>query len=172
MKLLNDTDVILINICAFALLGVAAWFGYIETALEADVTYMVEGIAAVFAVGLVWCLRKIAHYSGRTGYGDLKRLELAVTNDLAPIRYIASTLVLLGLIGTVIGFIIALSGVDPSRAADLDAVTPMVARLIEGMSTALYTTLVGAIFNIWLTINYHLLAARARRYLAGAAIHD
>jgi hypothetical protein len=34
----------------------------------------------------------------------------------------------------------------------------MVSTLIEGMSTALFTTLVGAVLNVWLMVNYHLLA--------------
>jgi hypothetical protein len=34
----------------------------------------------------------------------------------------------------------------------------MISTLIAGMSTALYTTLVGSVLNIWLMINYHILA--------------
>jgi hypothetical protein len=34
----------------------------------------------------------------------------------------------------------------------------MISTLIQGMSTALYTTLVGAVLNVWLMVNYHLLA--------------
>jgi biopolymer transport protein ExbB/TolQ len=65
--------------------------------------------------------------------------------------------VFLGLLGTVIGFIMALSGVDAQAAGDVDAIGPMVTMLIDGMSVALYTTLVGAVLNIWLMINYRLL---------------
>jgi hypothetical protein len=57
----------------------------------------------------------------------------------------------------VIGFIMALSGVDAQAAGDVDAIGPMVTTLIGGMSVALYTTLVGAVLNIWLMINYRLL---------------
>ncbi len=64
---------------------------------------------------------------------------------------------LLGLIGTVVGFIIALSGVDVDLAADVNSVGPMISTLIGGMSVALYTTLVGAVLNIWLMVNYRLL---------------
>lgn len=34
----------------------------------------------------------------------------------------------------------------------------MVSTLIQGMSVALYTTLVGAALNVWLTVNYQILA--------------
>ena len=73
-------------------------------------------------------------------------------------RHAAGSLVLLGLIGTVVGFIIALSGVDPESASDVQSIAPMVSSLIEGLSTALYTTLIGSVLNVWLMINYRLLA--------------
>ena len=76
---------------------------------------------------------------------------------IASIRHIGNSLVFLGLLGTVIGFIMALSGVDAQTAGDVDAIGPMVTTLIDGMSVALYTTLVGAVLNIWLMINYRLL---------------
>ena len=84
-------------------------------------------------------------------------LKLKLSNRIGVVRHIANSLVLLGLIGTVIGFIIALSGVDVELAANVDSVGPMISTLIGGMSVALYTTLVGAIFNIWLMVNYRLL---------------
>jgi hypothetical protein len=47
--------------------------------------------------------------------------------------------------------------VDPENASNINAVAPMVSTLVEGMSIALYTTLVGAVLNVWLMTNYHLL---------------
>ena len=55
----------------------------------------------------------------------------------------AAALVVLGLVGTVIGFIIALSGVTAEDAGDVSTVRPMISTLISGMSVALYTTLGG-----------------------------
>jgi biopolymer transport protein ExbB/TolQ len=65
--------------------------------------------------------------------------------------------VLLGLIGTVVGYIIALSGVRPEVVSDVGAIGPMVSTLIGGMSVALYTTLVGSLLNVWLMVNVRLL---------------
>ena len=42
--------------------------------------------------------------------------------------------------------------------SDVNAIGPMVSTLITGMSVALYTTLVGSVLNLWLTLNYHFLA--------------
>ena len=64
---------------------------------------------------------------------------------------------LLGLIGTVIGFIVALSGVEPDAASDVAAIGPMISTLIAGMAIALYTTLVGSLLQLWLMVNVRLL---------------
>ncbi|MCH7832889.1 MAG: MotA/TolQ/ExbB proton channel family protein [Proteobacteria bacterium] len=75
------------------------------------------------------------------------------------VRSIANSLVLLGLIGTVIGFIIALSGVDPETASQVENVAAMISTLINGMSVALNTTLVGALLYVWLIVNYGILTS-------------
>ena len=92
-------------------------------------------------------------------------LKLRLAARIAPVRHVANSLVFLGLIGTVVGFIVALSGVDPDAAANVTAIGPMVSTLIGGMSVALYTTLVGAVLNIWLMVNYRLLESGTVRLL-------
>jgi biopolymer transport protein ExbB/TolQ len=90
-----------------------------------------------------------------------------MASKIGSIRQVANGLVLLGLIGTVVGFIIALSGVEPEIAADVSAIGPMVSTLIEGMSIALHTTLVGAILNIWLMINARLVEGGTVKLITG-----
>ena len=176
----------LVNIVAVALLGAAYQQGLVERALTADKTYLTVAIFVVFLAGLIVAGRRvwetsrdleqlnqfdplrqsyatnyIASLRGREGDSRsllASSLRMKLTHRIAIVRNVANSLVLLGLIGTVVGFIIALSGVDPEQASDVSAITPMVSTLIEGMSTALYTTLVGAILNVWLMINYQLLA--------------
>ena len=177
----------LINLLGFALLGIAATQGFITQVIAADRTYLSVVIFAVFVAGLVLCGWKIwrtsrelnlvrnfnplvpskaAEYLAklRGSSSDSRAilagtLRLKLSQGIAVVRQTAGSLVLLGLIGTVIGFIIALSGVDPETASDVSAVAPMISTLISGMSTALYTTLVGSILNIWLMINHQLLAS-------------
>jgi biopolymer transport protein ExbB/TolQ len=93
-------------------------------------------------------------------------LRLTLSHRISIVRHIANSLVLLGLIGTVLGFIIALSGVNAERATDINAITPMISTLISGMSTALYTTLVGAILNVWLMANHQLLTGGTVKLIA------
>jgi biopolymer transport protein ExbB/TolQ len=176
----------LINLVGFALLTVAYAQGLLGMVLAADQTYLSALIFVVFLGGLATCARKIWQTSRELNYvrafdplsasraaeyiarlrgrsGDSRgilasSLRLKLTQRVAVVRHVAGSLVILGLIGTVIGFIIALSGVQPDQASDVKAITPMISTLIAGMSTALYTTLVGSVLNIWLMINYNVLA--------------
>ncbi|MGE5147621.1 MAG: MotA/TolQ/ExbB proton channel family protein [Candidatus Eiseniibacteriota bacterium] len=177
---------IVINLVATALFGAAWVHGYIGKILKADDTYLCTLIFAIFLVGLAMAVWKIAETSrelvmvrdfnplvpsraalylaqihGRAGDGRAiatTDLRLKLAHGISGVRHIANNLVLVGLIGTVLGFIIALSGVDPNRAQDASSISPMVATLIDGMSVALYTTLVGSVLHVWLMVNYHMLA--------------
>ncbi len=176
----------LVNALGIALLSVAWIQGLVGQVIAADETYLSVAIFVVFVCGMALCTRKIlkvstelnrvrsfdpltpsiaaAYIAKMRGCSAGSRtiiagaLRLKLSQSIVAVRHIAGSLVLLGLIGTVIGFIIALAGVNPEAAADIDAIGPMVSTLISGMSTALYTTLVGSILNIWLMVNYQLLA--------------
>jgi biopolymer transport protein ExbB/TolQ len=183
----------LFNMVTFGFLGVAHVNGYLNMIVEADKTGLSIAIFTVFIAGLAMCTYKIAEVNrdlnaasdrnpaanslaarhveklrgkaaeGRSVLAGAMRLTLS--HRIAVIRHIANSLVLLGLIGTVIGFIIALSGVDPQKASEFESISPMVSTLIQGMSTALYTTLVGAVLNLWLMVNYQMLATGTVRLI-------
>lgn len=185
------------NLAAFALIATAATQGWVTTVINGDETRLTLVIFGAFVVGLFtaawkiwqlghalnaaeapelgkvdWILRYVQQGAGKDAgaraiAGSALRLQLA--NKIGFVKHVANSLVLLGLIGTVIGFIIALSGVDAQTAADPNAIAPMVGDLIRGMSVALYTTLAGAVFNLWLMINFHMLTGGATR-LAGRLI--
>jgi hypothetical protein len=176
----------LLNLFGFGMLGAAYAHGLISEALSADGTYLSLVIFLVFLVGLglsafkVWQtsheLNSVRDFESgadspaaryllpMTGTNADSRanlvgaLRMKIAHRTAVVRHIANSLVLLGLIGTVVGFIIALGGVDPAHASDIKAIAPMVSTLIQGMSTALYTTLIGAVLNVWLMANHQILA--------------
>tara|TARA_Y100001936_G_C16058109_1_gene662396 strand:+ start:718 stop:1212 length:495 start_codon:yes stop_codon:yes gene_type:complete len=77
------------------------------------------------------------------------------------ISYTANLLILLGLIGTVIGFIIAVGGLGDSLAGgqNLSRVQTVLGQIVNGMGVALFTTLLGSIFGgIWLQLHYEILS--------------
>ncbi len=180
-------QLVLVNLTAFALVAAAYHRGWLALVIEADSTGICIAIFGAFTLGLIICAAKVGTISRELNdlHGDdpgqglwasryLKEiagrsagsraitasaLRMRIGENIVVVRYIANSLVLLGLIGTVLGFIIALTAVDPGSASDVRAIEPMVTRLLQGMSVALYTTLVGAVLNLWLTINYRLLAS-------------
>ncbi len=177
----------LVNLVAASLLGAAYMQGWLDGIIGAYLWQLSLFIVVVFVYGLILCGIKVWRQS--VDLNDLKSgtprpdsragrflkdtenatpesrtiqaesFRLKVTDGIVDVRHIANALVLLGLIGTVIGFIIALSGVDPKSASNADSVAAMVATLINGMSVALYTTLVGAVLHIWLIVNYRILTS-------------
>ncbi len=126
----------LLNLIGVAGVIVAGLHGWITYLWESDLTYLVTTIFIVHAIGLVCA-----------GLEAWKHVD-----------FITDTLVILGLIGTVAGIIIALSGVVPSSVGDVSSIAPMVAKLIVGLKVAAHTTLVGMIGYLWLGTNRHLLS--------------
>ena len=184
----------LINLVGLIFLFVLITQGYVTKAIKADITNMVIVILTLFAVGFAlaayrtfWLSRELNysffkilpnHSLAKEFLQSSKKLDASSRNNLAAslriklsskinyIKFMANTLVILGLIGTVIGFIIALSGVDGSVSSNPEEVSKMVSTLIQGMSVALYTTLVGSICSVWLTICYQIMSTGANNLLS------
>ena len=178
---------VLVNLVAAALLAAAYMQGWLDGIFAERLRELSGAIVLVFLYGLGLCgvqvwshsvalnqlkagtpnpESRIGKYLSRAASaGPESRLlqagtlRLTLTNRIVVVRHIANALIFLGLIGTVIGFIIALSGVDPDSASNAENVAAMVATLIGGMSVALYTTLVGAVLYIWLTVVYRILVS-------------
>jgi len=174
-----------LNMVGMAGLFVVWVNGWVDRVLAADSSGISVLIFLLFLVGLAasaWRINKVTHEldnlrsgnasslseGGRLatyrraletgGSSATRALELRLFSRIAFIRHIANTLVLLGLVGTVVGFIMALAHVNGQSASDVTAIAGMVGSLIEGMGVALYTTLVGSVLNLWLAANYQLLA--------------
>jgi hypothetical protein len=185
----------IVNVAGLALLAAATFAGWTGALLLGDATGISALIAGIFAAGLALATTKAWRVSRELNWvrattppreskvaaylraidacGPESRallassLKLKLGSRIGVVRQFGTALVLLGLIGTVVGFIIALSGVEPQAAADPASIAPMVSTLIRGMATALNTTLVGSVLNIWLMANYHLLSAGTVNLIAG-----
>jgi hypothetical protein len=176
---------VLLNLVGTSLLVSAYMQGWLD-GFFVDVTLELSAvIGGAFLLGLASCGNKIwrtsvelndinsgAPENGSRAYKYLETiygggvesrtmaaaaLRLKLSSSTAAVRQVANGLVFLGLIGTVIGFIIALSGVDPNRATEVDNVAQMIATLISGMSVAMYTTLAGSVLYVWLSVNHRIL---------------
>lgn len=120
---------IILNTCWAALVVWAFVQGYTQFVFTHDVSRISYGIAAVVLAALV------AVFFGRTSH--LVRTEV--------------WLVTLGLIGNVVGFIIALQHIDTGSLGSPEGVQRVAASLLAGMGVAFCSTLVGAIGALWIS---------------------
>ncbi len=73
-------------------------------------------------------------------------------------QWLSTHVVRIGLLGTVIGLIVAFSAAaSAGGSADPSQIRPMIASVVDGMYVSLYATLLGIGTNLWLKINLRLL---------------
>jgi hypothetical protein len=185
----------LLNLVGIALVAAVWTHGWLDDMIATDRYHLVKLNVGVFLVGLAMCGNRIVKLSqdlnelkdnaknpasranvyrrATAGKDSQSRalvaegLKMKFGVRLGNIRHLANTIVLIGLIGTVIGFIIALSGVSAEAATNAKAIAPMVSTLIFGMAIALYKTLVGSVLNVWLMAHYRLLEAGTVHLVTG-----
>jgi len=152
------------------------WYqGWFTTLVENDKSHLSIAIIIIFSVAWVYqgfkalkISKNINAFKQNVAENNLEDYETTLSvqkllikrdKDLTKIKWmsqISGWLVLLGLIGTVIGFVIALSGVPQdtlSGAEGVEGIQNSVALIIAGMHVALYTTLAGAISGLILEVN-------------------
>ena len=74
----------------------------------------------------------------------------------------------LGLLGTIIGFIIMLAPITGLDAADKVAMKSSMGLMSDGMAVAMYTTLAGLVGSILIRIQYYMLDAATQRVFSDA----
>ncbi|GAB3677047.1 MotA/TolQ/ExbB proton channel family protein [Salinisphaera aquimarina] len=92
---------------------------------------------------------------------DVLGEQLAGAHELG--WFICGLLIKLGLLGTVIGFIVMLATVDSTQSFDVAAIQQLLVGMSQGMRVALYTTLVGLATSMVLSLHYLLLDRAADR---------
>lgn len=162
---------ILVNIAIGALLVLPFTNGYAQQLFREDTSYISHGIAVFFAVA--WLATAYELFRVSFARNDLARMVIngicrehssvppilrdKACSKIVWLSNVSEWLVGLGLLGTVIGFSIALTAVDQGSLASAEGVQTSIARLMAGMRIAINTTIVGAITGMWLEINYRML---------------
>lgn len=80
--------------------------------------------------------------------------------------WFAAATIKLGLLGTVVGFIVMASRIGQMPSFEIEQVQTLLKQMTQGMAIALYTTLVGLIANLWLGLQLMLLDRLADRLAA------
>jgi hypothetical protein len=82
--------------------------------------------------------------------------------------FAGDTLMKLGLIGTVVGFIMMLAPIAGLDAGDRGSIKSSMSLMSDGMAVAMYTTLVGLVGSILIRIQYYMLDDATARLFAFA----
>ena len=80
--------------------------------------------------------------------------------------WFAAAAIKLGLLGTVVGFIIMSMQISHMQLFDISEVQTLLKQMTQGMAIALYTTLVGLVANLWLGLQLLLLDRMADKVVA------
>jgi MotA/TolQ/ExbB proton channel family len=73
------------------------------------------------------------------------------------VEWLATHVVRIGLLGTVVGLIIAFSAAAQGGSSNPEEIKPMISAVVNGMYVSLYATLLGITVNLWLKLNLRLL---------------
>ena len=132
-----------------------AGLGLLGTLWENDATKLSFVLLALFAVMSGWCGYKTWRLSVFIDSNKTEPYLIEKIEHLMEVGWFTSDLCLsIGMIGTVIGFIMMLSGFANLDISEIDTVQTLIKELGTGMSTALYTTLAGLICSLLLKIQY------------------
>jgi hypothetical protein len=150
----------------------AGRFGVFHEIYDKDITRLSFVIFTGFLFMSAWCGIKTYRLSlladkGFPGAGLLTeddRAELERMSNLEEVGWFAAgTFTSVGMVGTVIGMIWALTGFIDVNISEVTSVQRLISNMVFGVSTALYTTLVGLICSILLKLQYFNLGHALRR---------
>jgi hypothetical protein len=166
----------------------AAWWmqehGWWRSLIDGDPSGISMAIVALAVVVTGWCghrawtLRSEAQSPAgpwrRAYLDDLARAQPEATQLLAERSHgshetawwFCAATIKLGLLGTVVGFIVMSTQLGKSQSFELAEVQQLLQQMTSGMAIALYTTLVGLIANLWLGLQLLLLDRLADRLAA------
>jgi hypothetical protein len=139
----------LIVLVATALVSAELYLGVIDFVVNNDPTYISFGIFTLFAISTVvtgsWCFQ-------------LQRGNKVDSNQLSPVWFVSDALMSIGMIGTLLGFLMVLtSAFTDVDTSDVEAMQEVIGQLATGMGTALLTSLVGLISSTLLKVQLVML---------------
>jgi hypothetical protein len=178
---------------AVGLMVFAAWWlhmrGLWRALVEGDPSGISIGIVVLTAVVTAWCGQRAwrlqlqarprsawrtAHAADRARVPDdaASLLSERTHGPHETAWWFASAAIKLGLLGTVVGFIVMSSRIGQMPGFDIDQVQTMLKQMTQGMAIALYTTLVGLVANMLLGLQLLLLDRMADRLAADIVAGD
>ena len=165
----------------------AAWWmqtrGLWRQLTEGDPSGISLGIVGLSVLTTLWCGWRCAQLQQAALQGSAWRREAAAAWAQAPevaaqlvaerchgphetAWWFASAAIKLGLLGTVVGFIVMAMQIGQVASFELDQIQSLLKQMTGGMAIALITTLVGLVANLWLGLQLMLMDRVADRLAA------
>ena len=133
-----------------AVLAIANHFGFFQDLFLKDPTRIGFGILGILLITSIWIGQKVYKLSRLNVTTSMKE---GLLNDLSIQWFVAESCLVLGLVGTVCGFIIMLgTAFVDIDVSNIDSMQNALSKMSIGMSAALYTTLMGLLSSLVIKI--------------------
>ena len=127
--------------------GIAYYFGFFNSIVDKDPTRLSFLILGILILTTLWLGKNI--YSMMKIENLTRKIKDQLKEDLSVGWFIAESCLVLGLIGTVAGFIIMLgTAFVDIDVSNIDSMQKALSQMSIGMSAALYTTLMGLLSSL------------------------
>ena len=134
-----------------AVLAIANHFGFFQDLFAKDPTRIGFGILGILLVTSIWIGKKVFKLSKLEVVTE--SMKEGLLNDLSIQWFIAESCLVLGLVGTVCGFIIMLGTAFVNiDVGNILSMQNALSQMSIGMSAALYTTLMGLLSSLVIKI--------------------
>ena len=135
--------------------------GLISLLLAGDrsgISYLIAAIWLFLTLRWLWLLRWVQRQYDLPTDFDTDHREAILARWLNHGWFAADSVLKLGLLGTIIGFILMLAPISKLSGYDATSIQSALGEMSAGMAVALYTTLTGLVANLLLRLQFQVLA--------------
>ena len=159
--------IILLGLILFAgfLLNEQGLIGLLLAGDRSGISYLIAAIWLLLTFRWLWLLRWVQkQYDFPTNF-EAEQHEPVLTRWLNHGWFAADSVLKLGLLGTIIGFILMLAPISNLSGYDATSIQSALGEMSAGMAVALYTTLTGLVANLLLRLQFQILADAMQKLL-------
>ncbi len=158
---------ILVGLIVFAgyLLNEQGLIGLLLAGDRSGISYLIAGIWLVLTLRWLWLLRWVQRQYDLPTDFDTDHREAILARWLNHGWFAADSVLKLGLLGTIIGFILMLAPISKLSGYDAASLQAALGEMSAGMAVALYTTLTGLVANLLLRLQFQILSDAMQEYL-------
>ena len=158
---------ILAGLIVFAgfLLNEQGLIGLLLAGDRSGISYLIAGIWLVLTLRWLWLLRWVQRQYDLPTDFDAQHREAILARWLNHGWFAADAVLKLGLLGTIIGFILMLAPISKLSGYDAASLQAALGEMSAGMAVALYTTLMGLVANLLLRLQFQILSDAMQEYL-------